>query len=339
LKNYQEQWQQTRERRVEYPDLPHGDYVFQVRAVDRDLGYSAQPAEVRLDVHLPYAQIALAGGTGAALLTILLVSGYALRRRRDLHRAEHALLGELERELRMAHDLQMGLMPAGSPEIPGFDIAGRCLPANHVGGDFFQYYYKKDGGLSICLADATGHAMEAAVPVMMFSGVLETEIRHGDPLEKLFCHLNTVLSRKLARRTFVCFVMGELDPSTRKIRLSNGGCPYPYHYQFSTREVVELPLNAYPLGVSPDTRYQTREIQLSPGDRIVLCSDGIIEAENSARELFGFARTAETICRGCQDDLSAAQLLDRIIREVKEFTGDAPQGDDQTVVVLSVEKE
>ena len=71
----------------------------------------------------------------------------------------------------------------------------------------------------------------------------------------------------------------------------------------------------------------------------MFCSDGIIEAENSARELFGFERTAETIRNGCSQDLSAPQLLDYLINEVKSFTGDAPQGDDQTVVVLVVEGE
>ena len=72
-----------------------------------------------------------------------------------------------------AHDLQMGLMPTKPPQIEGFDITGRCIPANHVGGDFFQYF-QQDGKLSLCLADVTGHAMEAAVPVMMFSGVLNS---------------------------------------------------------------------------------------------------------------------------------------------------------------------
>jgi len=76
---------------------------------------------------------------------------------------------------------------------------------------------------------------------------------------------------------------------------------------------------------------------LLSGDRIVFCSDGIIEAENSEEEMFGFERTAETIEMGCQDNLTAPQLLDYLISEVKTFTGDAPQGDDQTVVVLQVE--
>jgi len=69
----------------------------------------------------------------------------------------------------------------------------------------------------------------------------------------------------------------------------------------------------------------------------VFCSDGIIEAENSEEEMFGFERTAETIKNGCRKNLSAPQLLDYLINEVKSFTGDAPQGDDQTVVVLQVE--
>jgi len=98
---------------------------------------------------------------------------------------ERALMQELEEELQTAHDMQMGLMPTESPEVQGFDISGRCLPANHVGGDFFQYY-SKDGQLAVCMADVTGHAMEAAVPVMMFAGVLNTEVRHGDQLETLF---------------------------------------------------------------------------------------------------------------------------------------------------------
>ena len=68
----------------------------------------------------------------------------------------------------------MGLMPTESPQIEGFDITGRCIPANHVGDDFFQYFFQPDGKLSLYLADVTGHAIEAVVPVMMFSGVLNS---------------------------------------------------------------------------------------------------------------------------------------------------------------------
>ena len=136
----------------------------------------------------------------------------------------------LEEELQTAHDLQMGLMPKDSPNIKGFDISGRCFPANHVGGDFFQYFPISDNRLAISLADVTGHAMEAAVPVMMFSGILKSQMELGDSIEDLFGRLNRTLHGTLDKRTFVCFAMGELDTVTRKCRLSNSGFPYPYHY-------------------------------------------------------------------------------------------------------------
>ena len=335
LQGYEEEWQSTRQMEVRYSDLPVGDYVFEVKAVDRDLNYS-DPVAIHLAIHPPYRQWTLVGGLGLALLGLVLTTGYGLRRRRDMRRAEQALMAEMEEELQTAHDMQMGLMPTETPRIEGLDVAGRCLPANHVGGDFFQYF-EQNGRLSVCMADVTGHAMEAAVPVMMFSGVLESEIKHGQNLDQLFVSLNEVLSSKLDSRTYVCFTMGEVDPASKTFRVSNGGCPYPYHYQAASGGVSEIQIDAYPLGIRSDTQYSVAEIQLEPGDRVVLCSDGIIEAENQSGELFGFERTAETIWKGCSQDLTAPQFLDYLINEVKTFTGETPQGDDQTVVVLAVE--
>ncbi|HLA40725.1 MAG TPA: PP2C family protein-serine/threonine phosphatase, partial [Candidatus Glassbacteria bacterium] len=129
----------------------------------------------------------------------------------------------------------------------------------------------------------------------------------------------------------------ELDPVSRRVRFANAACPYPYHYRAATGEVVELQMDGYPLGVRPDTAYRVIEVQLAPGDRVAFCSDGIIEAANAAGGQFGYERTKEVIRRGCQEDLSAEALLARIIQEVKAFSGEVPQGDDQTVVVLRVE--
>ena len=333
----QEEWRTTRETQVEYRDLPMGSYTFEVKAVDRDLNYSDRPATVRVDVHAPYAQIALTGGLGVALIGLVLVSAYAVGKRRDQRRAERALIQELEEELQTAHDMQMSLMPVGSPHLESFDIVGRCLPANHVGGDFFQYHPLLDGKLALSLADVTGHAMEAAVPVIMFSGILHSQMELGDPPDRLFGRLNRTLFETLDNRTFVCFTMGELEPSTGIFRFANAGCPYPYHYRASTGEVEELQADAYPLGISPDAIYSVRELSLAPGDRVVFCSDGIAEATNEQEEMFGFEQTAATIGQGCTDGLSAEALIDRLIGAAKSFAGDAPQGDDMTVVVLRME--
>ena len=332
LRGYEEDWHQTRDGSIDYTNLPIGEYTFQVRAIDRDLDYS-DPAEVRLIIHPPYRQIALAGGLALALFGLLLASSYGLKRRRDLRLAEQALMRELEEELQTAHNLQMELMPTAPPHIEGLDIAGRCLTANHVGGDFFQYFRRGDK-LLVCMADVTGHAMEAAIPVVMFSGILRTEMQYDPPLEQLLQRLNRTLCDTLDSRTFVCLAAAEFDLSDCTLELANAGCPYPYHFAAAAGDVAEQQLDAYPLGVVADTAFPLVACDFQPGDYLILCSDGIVEAENGSGELFGFDRTAEIIRRGCLDGLSAEALIDHIIAETLSFTGDTPQGDDRTIIVV-----
>ena len=186
----------------------------------------------------------------------------------------------------------------------------------------------------ISLADVTGHAMEAAVPVVMFSGILKAQMELGGSVDELFCRLNRTLCETLDARTFVCFAMGELDPAARRLQLSTCGCPYPLHFRAASGEIVELEMDAYPLGVRPDTPYQAMEIGLEPGDRVVFCSDGVVEAGNAAWDIFGFEQTAQTVLEGCREDLSADALMARLIERAQDFAGDLPQADDMTVVVL-----
>jgi ligand-binding sensor domain-containing protein/serine phosphatase RsbU (regulator of sigma subunit) len=336
LEGLEEDWKYQYDGQIEYADLSVGEYVFRAKAVDRDLNYSEE-VQVRVEVRYPFVQIAMVGGLGFALFGLGLVSVYAVRRRRDLQRAQQALIGELEKELQTAHEMQMALMPTEKPRIKGVDIAGRCQPATQVGGDFFQYFGSEGNRLSIILADVTGHAMEAAVPVMMFSGILKTEMQYGHSIENLYASLNRTLHEMLENRTFICLAMGEIDPATGNLRMANSGCPYPFHYRAATGDVVELQLDAYPLGINPTSDYPVVEVRLESGDRVVFCSDGIIEAANEIDEQFDFDRTAETIRRGCAQNLSSEGLIEMIFAEVESFAGETPQGDDQTIVVLGMD--
>ncbi len=344
LKGYDPEPITTRETEVVYNDLPVGNYTFEVNAVDRDLNYSTAPAQVEVVVHWPYRLLALWCGLALALCGLLVASVSAVRRRRAFLReqqarlqAQEALNRELEEELQMAHDLQMGLMPTQSPQIKGLDMAGRCIPANHVGGDFFQYF-QQDGRLTLCLADVTGHAMEAAVPVMMFSGILESEIKYDYTLIDLYTHLNQTLHRKLNNRTYVCFCMGTFDIATRSFRMANAACPYPFHYRAATGDVDELEVGAYPLGARSDSVYTDLETMVGIGDYVVFCSDGIIEAVNKQDDPFGFEQTAQCIRQSALEGLSAKALIDRLIDAVQTFVGEVPQADDMTCVVLRVEE-
>ena len=329
LLGYEDEWRPTRKTRVEYADLPTGTFDFQLRAVDRDLSYSHQ-TEVMVTVHPPYQIVVLFESLGIAVVGLIVVAGYAIKKRRDL-------FAEMEQELQTARDLQLGLMPNEAPTIKGLEIASRCVPATQVGGDFFQYFHHGDN-LSISTTDVAGHAMQAAIPVVMFEGVLDTHLRLGTmQLEDLFARLNDVMAERLTGRTHVCFSMAQIDTKTRAVRFANAGCPYPYHYHAATSEVTELEANAYPFGVRAGTKYQAIETQLELGDRLVFCSDGIMEARNSAGDMFGFDQTAETVRQGCQAGLSAEGILEKLLGDVRTFSGDSLQEDDQTIVVVGVE--
>ena len=345
LQSHEEDWKQTRELQVTYTNLPIGEYKFQVRAVDRDLQYSEKAVTVRVTVYPPYDQIVLIGGLFFSLVGLAVVSRLSLKRRRERDsaheerdQAREALVQELEEELQTAHDMQMGLMPRSAPEVAGFDIAGRCLPANHVGGDFFQFY--RDGDrVALCMADVTGHAMEAAIPMVMFCGILENQVESIRQLEELFTALNRSLHRILDRRTFVCFTIGELGLSSRTFTLANGGNPYPYHFRAASGEFEQLKITASPLGMRARTRYGTLSVDLEPGDRIVFISDGIPEAEDAEGEIIGFERTAEIVKECCARNVSSEGVIEGLVQDVRDFTGDVPQGDDMTFIVLSVEGE
>ena len=240
----------------------------------------------------------------------------------------------LQAELETASQMQMRLMPTDNPSIAGFNIAGRCRPATHVGGDFFQYYPKDQGRLSIAMADVTGHGMQAAIPNVLFSGMLENQMELEVAPEDLVGNLNRSLTRSLEPRTFVCFSLGELDTDLRRIRLVNGGCPYPYHYVAATSEVYEVENSALPLGLRSGSEYAGVDCELAIGDRIVFCSDGIIEAGNADGQLFGFERTRLTVEQLSIQGLSAANMVDAILADVDAFCEGTEQDDDQTIVVI-----
>lgn len=273
---------------------------------------------------------------GGAIYTLVI----RVRRRTDeLIRANDVVSEHnhmLAQELQTAHDMQMRLMPQETPKLDGFEIAGRCLPATEVGGDFFQYFPLVKQRFAVALADVTGHGMQAAIPTMVLSGLLDNQMKsHSEP-DDLLKQLNDSLYRVLDKRTFVCFCVVEIDPILCKVRVSNAGIPYPYIFRAKSDTIDEVALAALPLGIRADTDYSIYEEQMDEGDFLVFCTDGIVEAQNNDDELFGFERTAGCIQRAGMRSLSAEELVDELLAEVGEFSGDSQQMDDQTVVAIKV---
>ena len=258
------------------------------------------------------------------------------QRSAELRKAQATLISKMEDELKTAHDLQMSLMPTANPNLDGLDIAGRWIPASHVGGDFYQYFQRKNS-VSIALVDVSGKAMDAAIPVVMLDGVLESQMRLQQPLQDLFHALNDIFCKKLKARHFACLAMIEIDAATMKMNVVNGGCPSPYHYSEAEQTLNELESGIYPLGVRPETIYTTLTRQLQQGDRVVMLSDGLIEASGADGDQFGYQRTSEALLRACQDDLSAEQTIDYLLGESRRFCQKESFEDDLTCVVINVQ--
>ena len=262
-----------------------------------------------------------------------------LSQNEELQRAKkvveaHSL--KLEKELATASSMQMKLMPTEDPQFEGVSIAGFCRPASQVGGDFYQYYKRPNGRLSVVLADVTGHGMEAAIPNVLFSGMLDNMMESNVQSIDLCTRLNKSLYRSLDSRTFVCFSMGELDTKNRSISLTNGSCPYPYYYDLSSKSVRELAMDAFPLGARKASEYSVMDLTLDVGDRIIFCSDGIIEATNEVGDIYGFDRIRLLIESCCKQELSNRDLIDHLMTDVDSFRNGQEQEDDQTVVVLHI---
>ncbi len=304
---------------------------------------------VDLDAYMAEHEAQGLGLIVASLLFVVVTGAsiYALmtrvRRRTDelIHAnevvSEHNRM--LEEELQTAHDMQMRLMPQQNPAVAGFDIVGRCRLATEVGGDYYQYFALPDERIAITLADVTGHGMQAAIPTMLFSGLLGNQIEYTQTPDELMSRLNKSLHRVLERRTFVCLSMGELDPRTRRLRLANGGCPYPYLFRAAANTVEEVSLAAFPLGLRAESAYAMVEVEMDENDLVVFCSDGLIEAADLDGEIFGYERTAETIRQAGIDRVQADVVGQRLFDAVDAFSTVSVQEDDQTMVVIRVTDE
>ena len=261
------------------------------------------------------------------------------RLKQDLKEAQARLILEIQRELRAAHDMQMGLMPQESPQMAGFEIAGVCVPTSEVGGDYFNYLWLDEGQtrLGFLVADVSGKGMGAATVTMRFNEGLRDEARGRSVPGEILRGLDGSLRGRIGATTFVTGCVGVLDVPERSIRLANAAHPCAYHYVAQEGvsrkvEVSGLPMGmALPEGLGGD--YAEVELSLETGDLLVLYSDGIPEAQNAQGEFYEDTRL-EAVIRRAGGGTNARTLANEILRDVTAFRGEASQMDDMTVVVL-----
>jgi phosphoserine phosphatase RsbU/P len=264
------------------------------------------------------------------LLTIIAGQSAQIIENARLHEEERALL-HLQEELRTAFRIQTGLLPDRAPEVEGYDLAGRSIPAQQVGGDFFDYIPGAGGGTVVCVGDVSGKGLPAALLMASAQAIVRGQAGVHRPPAETVCHINREFYRNVRRGSFLTLVYGELRSRDHLFRCVNAGHNRPLLVR-KNGESLELERTGIAVGLAPRAGYETRDIHLRPGDVLFIYSDGVTEAMNTAREQFGEERLLQVLTRSA--GLSADRLVEAVVDEVSAFAGAAPVSDDITVLAV-----
>ena len=239
---------------------------------------------------------------------------------------------KMERELAVARDIQMRVLPKEVPDLPGYDVAGWSRPADETGGDTFDIIGVAENRLILLLGDATGHGIGPALSVTQVRSMLRVCVRLGAGLDDAFRHINDQLSDDLASNRFVTAFLGVLDSSAHRVEYHAGGQGPLLHFHGAGGECEWLKASTVPMGLMAGLPLvQPPPLDLAPGDIVGLMTDGIYEYENPSEEQFGESRVEEIVRQYQGEPMS--RLVERIVASVEEFAEGAPQNDDMTILL------
>jgi sigma-B regulation protein RsbU (phosphoserine phosphatase) len=247
-----------------------------------------------------------------------------------LYEEEQALF-KLQEEMRLAGDIQMNLLPANSPQIAGYDIAGRTIPAKEVGGDYFDYIQLNDHYLAFCLGDVSGKGMPAALLMANLQATLR-----GQAAMEVSCKICMERSNKLLfhgtdSTKFATLFYGILNAERHELCYSNAGHDFPLLFA-AGKAPSRLKTGGVVLGFVSDFTYTEARMTLNHGEVLVLYSDGITEAMNEQEQEFGEQRLAKTVQQHIAEPAEA--IINHILVQVREHSGKVPQMDDMTLLIV-----
>ncbi|HYQ83008.1 MAG TPA: SpoIIE family protein phosphatase, partial [Rubrobacter sp.] len=243
----------------------------------------------------------------------------------EMRQREH-----IERELQVARTIQQASLPREVPQLEGWKITPIYQPAREVGGDFYDFLELDDGRLGIVVGDATGHGVPAALVMAsarsMLRAVAQASNSPGDALRRVNDPLATEIPRNMFVTCFYCI----LDPKSGSLSYANAGHDLPYVWHGGACE--ELRARGMPLGLMPGMHYEQKEIVLQKGESALLYTDGLVEAHNPQREMFGFPRLQTLVSEHAEEERSLEEAL---LEELYSFVGEGwEQEDDITLLTL-----
>jgi phosphoserine phosphatase RsbU/P len=239
----------------------------------------------------------------------------------------------LKQDLRIAHDIQEGLLPRRPPAVFGYEIAGWNRPTDETGGDFYDFQDLQGGNIAVTIADVTGHGVGPALIAAECRALLRACLSLTQNLERVLPLVNDLLNSDLPDDRFVTAFVGLLDPGAHEFCYISAGHGPLLHFEVGTGQVTELPTSGLPLGIVTGHSYGlSRPIVFEPGDMLVFLTDGFLEWPDPDGHRFGVERVNELLRK--HRELKAAALIEEIHQEVCRFARGTRQQDDLTAVVI-----
>lgn len=239
---------------------------------------------------------------------------------------------QLERDIAMAREVQLRLLPPAPPEMANAEMAVRFLPARTIGGDLYDFVDYGPGRTAIVLGDVSGKAAPAALFAALVSGIMRSAaVQRPEPAQML-ANLNDALQERKLESQYVTMLFAVWNDESRTLQVANSGAVQPLFCR--SGEAVTVRAEGFPLGLFPDVTYDEFNVATQPGDVLVFVSDGISDAENDKDEMYGQDQLAAMIC--AHRSQSAQEIADAILDDVARFQGANDRFDDETIVVLRV---
>jgi phosphoserine phosphatase RsbU/P len=235
-----------------------------------------------------------------------------------------------QRELEVAREIQVSLLPDRLPDLPGFEIHGGTAPSQGVSGDFYEMV-RRDGECVFVIADVSGKGISASLLTASLEALLAGQLEVGGGPAAICRQVSQRLYLRTPPAKYATAVLASLDPVTGRLLYCNAGHNPPLVFR-AAGGCERLDGCGPPLGLFPDSTYEEREVTLAPGELLVLYTDGITEAEDADAREFGIERLIEVFAG--QDGKPYSQLIDSLRYVLGQFVGDVPFADDRTLVLL-----
>ena len=237
----------------------------------------------------------------------------------------------IQGELRLAQELQRSILPEQAPRLDRLDVAHAYRPSSEVGGDFYDFYTPAPGRLLIALGDASGHGLDASMVGSMAKSALYLQVSARRDLASAMAEINRMMHDTLGRRRLMTLALLEIDTGRGTLSWVNAGQLFPILVR--SGEIRELEQPSYPLGVRRETSYQVRTEMLEPGDRLLLLTDGYVEAADAAGEPYGWAPlTSRLSTLASEAPQSTVELL---LDDLIGFLGSESPQDDVTLISVA----